>query len=114
VALSWIMLGAGIWAIFYGLSALVGVSVFGLATVGIGCLCLPVPLFEFITGIYATVQGSRMVGAPKAPPSRGIAICLICCILAGDVIAMGSGIVMLVLMSQPDVRAWFESRGLTY
>ena len=92
-----------LFLLFYGI-------VGGIATFGIGCLCLlwPGPYYGITVGILATIKGSQLLGerARTLPPPRGTAIMMIINIINFDVVNCVLGILILVFCSDPEVENW--------
>lgn len=102
-AIGGMMLGAGIWSVILAL----------LIAMGTVCLWLPW-IFQLVVGVMAIINGASVLGANKAAPSRGLAICLIICILNCDVITMTLGILSLVFINDNEVQNYYAERGVTY
>ena len=100
----------GALATLYGLGAAGTILLFGIASFGLGCLCLPLPLYLILAGVMALTQG---IDAVKKPP-RTAAIMQIICIIGGDVINLVLGIVELMYLNDPEVKAYYRARGIVY
>jgi len=91
--------------LFYGI-------VGGIATMGIGCLCLlwPGPYYGVTIGILATIKGAQLLGqrAQSLPPPKGTAIMMIINIINLDVVNCVLGILILVFCSDPEVDQWYR------
>lgn len=105
-ALSVMTLINGIMNILWGLGATLAIV---LGTFGIGILCAPITVLPCILGIFEIIYASKLLSNPPQPvrPSQTIAILEICCIIAGNVISTGVGIVALVFYNDPGVGAYF-------
>lgn len=79
----------------------------GIGTWGI--CCIP-GTYSLVVGIMAIVKGSQLLGAKgyKQPPPSGIAIMMIINIIALDFINLVMGIIVLVFLSDPEVRDYYE------
>ncbi len=100
----------GALAILTGVAGLGWTLVAGIASFGIGCLCLPIPVYWLVTGIIALTQG---INVAKQPP-KVAAIMQIICVLGGDVINLVLGIIELVFLNDPEIRAYYHAQGITY
>jgi hypothetical protein len=58
----------------------------------------------------AIVKGSNLIGdyAYRLPPPQGIAIMMIINIINGDAVNLTLGILVLVFLSDPEVKAYFR------
>ncbi|MES2641188.1 MAG: hypothetical protein V4850_16990 [Myxococcota bacterium] len=101
------LIGALTWTMF-GLS-------WGLATFGLG-LVFCCPVFVLIpVGILEIISGAKHLSSNHAglQPPKSIAIVEICCILMCSTFSMIFGILTLVFLSDPEVKAYYESKQLT-
>lgn len=100
----------GILNVLWSLGIAVGILSIGLATLGIGCLLLPIAAYPMIVGIFAIISASKLLpNNPTNPePARTLAIMQIINILTGNVVSLGVGIAALVLYGDPEVEAYFE------
>ncbi len=96
----------GIYALVLGLSLILA-AVFGTAC--FGCL-YPGIYYSFVVGVLAIVKGSKLLGKndryEKAP--QGIAVMQIINILACDIVNCVMGILILVFLSDPEVKAYYQ------
>ena len=100
----------GALAVLYGLGATGGILALGIASFGLGCLCLPLPVYMLIAGVVALTQG---LDTFKKPP-RVAAIMQIICIIGGDVINLVLGIIELMYLNDPEIKAYYRARGIVY
>lgn len=98
-ALAWLTLATGIWCVFFA-----GVSIFAWGV----CCFFVIPVFQFITGVVGIVHGARMVSNDQMPPSGGLTVAYLLCVLNFDLLSLVSGIVQSVLRSDERVRAWYR------
>ncbi len=100
------MLVSGIMNLVYAAGATFSALVFGVATFGIGCVCLVVPVPAIILGIYELKMFNTLNGpgpyARHKSSAHTIAIIQILTILFGNVTSCVCGIVALVNMEQLD------------
>lgn len=84
----------------------------GVATLGLGCLFLPLAALPMVTGILALISGLRLLNdrERRARPDTGIAVLQIVNVLSGNVISLGIGIAALVLYSDPEVKDYFSDK----
>jgi hypothetical protein len=73
-------------------------------------LVLPPTYYSFVLGVMAIIKGSNLLGdsAYRESPPRAIAIMQIINILSLDVINVVLGIVTLVFLNDPAVKAYFR------
>jgi hypothetical protein len=96
----------GIYALIFGLSLILGCAA---GTVCIGLLWIPMYL-TIVLGIMAIIKGSKLLGQndryEKAPYPT--AIMQIVNIINFDVVNCVLGIVILVFLSDPEVKAYYQ------
>lgn len=104
----------GIWAVLWALGAIMSTFMFGLATLGfgmvVGIFMIPLSLYGLTMGILAIVNGSfvltertRGLGFPKT-----VSILQMVNILNCDVVNLALGIISLVSLTDPQVKAHFS------
>lgn len=100
----------GILNILYGLGAVFGLVIFGVATLGLGCLLFPLGVYPLVLGILGVIYGIKLLSTPPRPaaPARWLAVMQIVNVLWGNAISLVVGIVNLVLFSDPEVVAYFD------
>jgi hypothetical protein len=84
----------------------------GVASLGIGCIFLPLAALPMVTGILALLSGIRLLSSRPGPsrPDTGVAVLQIVNVLSGNVISLGIGIAALVLYNDAEVKAYFGSK----
>ena len=84
----------------------------GIATLGFGCLLLPLAALPMVTGILALISGLRLLNDRngQARPDIGVAVLQIANVLSGNVISLGIGIAALVLYNDPEVKDYFGNK----
>jgi len=92
------------------LSILYGVLVLimGVLTFGVGLLAIPLPFIWLTIGILSLVSGIK--GLQKTPAyglCLGVGIAQMCLLLLCDVIAFGCGLTAVIMLTQPEVKAYF-------
>lgn len=110
-AIAIMTLVGGILATLFGAGGLLYVAIVGLATFGIGCLFAVFPVYWIVAGILCIVQGSKLMGKnPELvyPKTKNTAILQIVCIICCDWINMTLGIITLVFLNDPQVRAYMR------
>ena len=110
-AIAIMTLVGGILATLFGAGGLLYVAIVGLATFGIGCLFAVFPVYWLVAGILCIVQGSKLMGKnPELvyPKTKNTAILQIVCIICCDWINMTLGIITLVFLNDPQVRAYMR------
>ncbi len=77
---------------------------------GFACCLWPGAYYGFVMGIMAIVKGSNLLGdnAYRLPPPQGIGIMMIINIINGDAVNLTLGILVLVFLSDPEVKAYFR------
>ena len=99
-----------LWMIFVGIFILIG----GIASVGIGCLLLPLVIPPMVLAVFEILYAVKLLPTPIKPtkPSQVIAILEIVCILTLNLFAVATGVVALVMYSDPEVKAYFEANAV--
>ena len=110
-AIAILTLVSGILNILSGVAWTLYLLVAGVFTLGISCLCLPVPLFQLVTGILEVMYALQILPEPirVGRPNTTVAILEIICILGGNVVSVVTGILALVFYGHEDVRQYFEN-----
>ncbi len=101
---------APLFSVMWTLYALVA----ALATFGIGCICLIGPIYQLIAGILCIIQGSKLLGKNPYPyyaKTKNTAIMQIVCVICFDWINLTLGIINLVFLNDPGVKAYIRSKG---
>lgn len=98
----------GILNILWALGASAG-ALFSL----IGIFCVPITILPGVLGIFEILYASNLLSITPKPNQNGqtIAILEIACILAGNVVSLVVGILVLVFASDPEVKDWFARLG---
>jgi predicted Zn finger-like uncharacterized protein len=111
-AIAIMILIGGILATIYGAIWLVYVGIVGLATLGAGLLCClwPGPYYGLVVGIMSIIKGSRLLGdkAYRESPPQGLGIMMIINIINGDVVNLVLGIIVLIFLSDEEVKDYFN------
>lgn len=102
----------GVLNVLFAASWFFGMSIFGVSTLGCGCLFLPLGFYPLILGILELVYGARLISAdPRdVSPARWLAILQIFNLLLGQVVSVAGGILTLIFLDNPEVRRWFDER----
>lgn len=90
--------------------ALAGTSVIVLGTLGIGLFCCaPLTILPGVLGVFEVLYAFDLLAVPPrlSQPNQTIAILEILTILYGNVLGAVTGIVALVLYTEPEVKAYF-------
>jgi hypothetical protein len=99
-----------LWMIIIGISILIG----GIASLGVGCLFVPIVIPPIVLGVFEILYAVKLLPTPIKPakPSQVIAILEIVCVLTLNFFAVATGIVALVMYSDPVVKAYFEANAV--
>jgi len=97
-----IMIG-GVWAVAQAVGVMIA-----------SACCWLTWLYALPVGIFAFVHGLTLLTNPNQRPMRAVPILLITCIINCDVVTMTLGIIALVLLGSPEVKDYYEERGLFY
>ena len=76
------------------------------------CPLLIVAVYEIVLAVLAIMKGARLLGAQghlEAPPNT-TAIMQIINIISCDVFNLAMGIVILVFLSDPEVKSYYQGR----
>lgn len=102
----------GVLNIVFAASWFFGITIFGVSTLGCGCIFLPLGFYPLVLGILELMYGARLL--PQEPrevtPARWLAVMQIINILLGQVVSAVGGILTLVFLDNPEVRRWFARR----
>jgi hypothetical protein len=81
----------------------------GVASLGVGCLFLPLVVPPIVLGVFEIIYAVKLMANPMRPiqPSTAIAVMEIICILTGNIIAVAAGIVALVVYNDEEAKAFF-------
>jgi hypothetical protein len=111
-AIAIMILIGGILATLSSVCWLAYIGIIGAATLGFGLLCClwPGPYFGLTLGIMAILKGSRLLGdkAHREKPPQGIGVMMIINIINGDLANLAMGIIVLVFLSDPEVKGYFR------
>ena len=113
-AIAIMTLVGGILATLIGLGWVVYGLVIGLLTFGIGCIGLPIAIYELVAGILCIIQGSKLLGQNPYPyyaKTKTTAIMQIVCVICCDWINLTLGIINLVFLNDEEVKACIRSKG---
>ncbi len=99
-----------LWMIFWG----IWISIFGISTVGVGCLLIPIVIPPIVLGVFEIIYSTKILPNPIKPakPATTLAILEIICILTGNIVAVAAGIVALVMYNDPAVKAYFQEHSI--
>ena len=99
----------GILNIFWAGSVFVGLLFFGVATLGIGCLLLPLSLYPLILAFFEIQYAIKLLPQQPGPvePAPWLAVMQICNAITGDVISLVAGVLSLIFFREPEVEAYF-------
>lgn len=103
VLTSVLILVGGVWAVAQAIGMLIASA----------CCWLPW-MFALPVGIFAFIHGLMLLTNPRQAPMKAVPVLMIVCILNCDVVTMTLGIIALVLLGTPEVRDYYEERGITY
>jgi hypothetical protein len=81
-----------------------------VGTIGFGLLCAPLTLGPALLGVFEIIYGSKLLAENPVgvKPNPTMAILEICCIFMGLINSCVIGIIHLVFLNEPDVKAYFE------
>jgi hypothetical protein len=111
-AIAIMMLVGGILACMQGVGFAIYALALGVATCGVGLICLPFGAYSIVVGIFAIIKGSKLLGerAYRESPPQGVAIMQIVNIINLDVVNLTLGIINLVFLSEREVKNYFRRR----
>ncbi len=84
------------------------VLIVGVATFGVGLLAIPLPVLYISVGILCLISGIK--GLQRTPAhglALGVAIAQMPAIFVCDLFSFGAGLATLILLFQPEVKAFF-------
>ena len=105
-AVAILTLVSGISNIIWMFSVIVGVLIFGISTLGLGCLLVPLVFPPLVLGVFEIIYGVNLLANPPKikSPSQTIAILEIICIMTGNIIPLVAGILALVFYNDEEVK----------
>lgn len=100
---------SGIFNILWMISWSIGILVFGVSTLGLGCLLIFLVFPPLVLAVFEIIFAVKLLAnPPKAvKPSQTLAILEIVCIVTGNLVSTVAGILALVFYSEPEVKAYF-------
>jgi hypothetical protein len=107
-AITIMMLINGILNILTGLCITASIV---LGTFGIGLFCAPITILPVVLGIFEVIYASRLLSFPPKPVKdlQTIAVLEICAVVCGNGLSLVVGILNLVFLSEPEVKAYLAS-----
>jgi hypothetical protein len=77
---------------------------------GFACCLWPGAYYGLVMGIMAIIKGSNLLSdkASRLAPPQGIAVMMLINIINGDLVNLTMGILVLVFLSDPEVKAYFR------
>ena len=103
----------GILAVLVAIGWGIMMPIIGLATFGLGCIFIVLPIYALTFGIMAIIKACKMLGENPVPAfksAKHIAIMQICMILCCDGLTAGMGIGNLVMLNHQEVKDYLRSR----
>jgi predicted Zn finger-like uncharacterized protein len=112
-AVSIMVLIGGILATLHAVVWLLYIGLIGFASMGFGFFCClwPGPYYALVLGIMGIIKGARLLGerAYRETPPQGLGIMMIINIINGDIVNLIMGILVLVFLTDRDVKDYFGS-----
>lgn len=107
-AITIMMLVNGILNILAGLGVTASII---LGTIGIGTICAPITILPAVLGIFEVINASRLLTEPVRPVKhlQTIAVLEIVAVICGLGLSAVVGILNLVFLSEPGVKAYLDS-----
>lgn len=94
--------------ILYGIGYFIYVLFIGILSFGIGLLAIPLPVIVLVAGILTLISGVKGL---QRTPAYGLtltaAIIQMVGLIACDFIGFGSGLATVILLTQPEVKAYY-------
>ena len=107
-AISVIQTVVGGLELIFGIIWFFFIVILGIATVGLVLIAIPIPIIVLVVAVLSLVSGIK--GLQKRPSYKlmmGVAICQMVLILGCDVISFGGGLTAVILLTQPESKAYF-------
>ncbi len=81
----------------------------GIATLGIGLLLIPIPIVFLTIGVLSLISGIKgLQRNTNYNLAMGVGIAQMVLLLSCDMISFGCGLTAVILLSQPEVKAYFR------
>jgi hypothetical protein len=109
-AIAVMTLVSGILNIFWSIGLFLAIAAIGVGTFLIGCICLPLGFYPLVLGILEIIYAVKLLRNPISPelkPAYILAVLEIIDTLFGNVIALITGVVALILYNDVAVRRHF-------
>ncbi|MDP7010556.1 MAG: DUF4339 domain-containing protein [Verrucomicrobiota bacterium] len=103
----------GILAVLVAIGWGIMMPIVGLATFGLGCILIVLPIYALTFGIMAIIKACKMLGENPVPAfksAKHIAIMQICMILCCDGLTAGMGIANLIMLNHQEVKDYLRSQ----
>jgi hypothetical protein len=107
-AIAIMMLVNGILNILAGLAITAGVV---LTSFGFGIICTPFTILPAVLGVFEVINASRLLTETPKPVKnlQTIAVLEIVAVICGSGLSLIVGILNLVFLSEPEVKAYLDS-----
>ena len=110
IAIGVMTLVSGILNIFWSMVLFLTITVLGIGTFLIGCLCLPLGIYPLVLGILEILYAVKLLRNPISPtlkPAYYLSIMEIVDTLFGNIIALIVGVATLILYNDVTIRRYF-------
>jgi hypothetical protein len=114
-ALAILTLISGCYNAVHAMALFVFVLFFGLATFGLGCVLIVLPIYLGIVAALEILYATKILPTPMKTnrPSHVIPILQIICAIAGNPITLAVGVLGIVFNNDPEVKAYFAATRLS-
>jgi hypothetical protein len=101
---------SGIINLFWSIGIFLLVAAFGVGTLLIGCVCLPLGVYPLVLGILEITYATKLLRNPISPalkPAYHFAVMEIIDMLFGNIFALIVGVAALILYNDVAIRRYF-------
>jgi hypothetical protein len=107
-AMAIMTLANGVLNILYGLGITATIV---LGTIGIGLICAPLTILPVVLGIFEIIAATNMIATPpqRVANFQTLAILEIIAVISGNAISLVVGILNLVFLNDPEIKAYLDT-----
>ena len=108
--INFLVYASSVLAMVMAAAQTLGLLLAAIPSFGITCLMLPLPVLMGFAGYWLYTQGSELIGPEgrrqRAPDTAGWV--LVALILGGSLYHCTAGVLVLLLLKNPDNRSWYQ------
>lgn len=103
---------SGVLNILGSFGVAIYVAVGGVATLGLMCLCIPIPILMLVSGVLEILYAIKLLPDPieAKRPDTTVAVLQIITIVGGNIVGLAAGAMALAFYNDPEVKSYFDWR----